>query len=104
MPGDPLFEAFVRLRALNDGSFEREARAGILPGVERLATDAAGVVAAKKIFDFAKAGLAELGEAQKVAAQTNAVIRSTGGEAGISAPHVDELATSLAKLSGKDDE
>jgi hypothetical protein len=46
----------------------------------------------------------ELGEAQKVAAQTESVIESTGGVAGVAASHVSELAESLMQLSGVDDE
>jgi hypothetical protein len=39
---------------------------------------------------------------QKLMAQTNAVIKSTGGTAGVSAPHVDKLADSIEKMSGMD--
>ena len=39
-----------------------------------------------------------------VAAQTNAVSKSTGGVANVSAKDVDALATSLSQLSGVDDE
>ena len=46
----------------------------------------------------------ETAEMQKVAAQTNAVLKSTGGIAGVSAKDVAKLATSLSKLSGVDDE
>ena len=51
-----------------------------------------------------RATFAEVQEAQKVAAQTNAVLKSTGGIAGVSAKDVDKLATSLSNLSGVDDE
>jgi hypothetical protein len=46
----------------------------------------------------------ELSKAQKVGAQTNAVIESTGGVAGVSAEHVQELADQLLNLTGVDDE
>lgn len=49
-------------------------------------------------------GFSEFMEAQKVAAQTAAVLKSTGGVAGASARHVDQLATSLSRMSGVDDE
>lgn len=52
----------------------------------------------------AKVGFDELKEGQNVAAQTNAVLKSTGGVAHVTAGHVDELATSLLKKSGVDDE
>ena len=45
-----------------------------------------------------------MSEAQKVGAQTNAVIKSTGGAANVSAKQVDALAESLLKKSGVDDE
>jgi hypothetical protein len=51
-----------------------------------------------------RAGFSELAEAQKVAAQTRAVIRSTGGVANVSAKHVDTLSTALSRMSGIDDE
>lgn len=50
------------------------------------------------------AAFGEMADAQKVAAQTNAVLKSTGGVAGVTAGHVDTLATSLMNLSGTDDE
>lgn len=43
-------------------------------------------------------------ESYKVGQQTAAVIKSTGGEAGVSAKHVGDLATALSKKSGADDE
>lgn len=49
-------------------------------------------------------GFSELSESQKVAAQTAAVLRSTGGIANVSAKRVDKLATSLSRMSGVDDE
>lgn len=51
-----------------------------------------------------KRGFSELADAQKVMAQTNAVLRSTGGAANVTAKHVDKLATRLSRLSGIDDE
>lgn len=43
-------------------------------------------------------------ESQKVAAQTNAVIKSTGGAAGVTAANVSDYAASLSRMSGQDDE
>src|SRR5215510_11715442 len=40
----------------------------------------------------------------QVAAQTGAVIKSTGGIAGVTAQHVDKLASQISSLSGMDDE
>ena len=66
-----------------------------------LAAGAAGVGAL--VFTL-KAGISEYVEAQKVAAQTNAVIKSTGGVANVTAKDIDTLAESLMKKSGVDDE
>lgn len=52
----------------------------------------------------AAAGIKELTNSGKVAAQTEAVIRSTGSAANVTAKHVDDLATSLMHQSGADDE
>ena len=49
-------------------------------------------------------GIGEFNQSQKAAAQTAAVIKSTGGIANVSAKRVDDLATSLMNLSGIDDE
>lgn len=53
---------------------------------------------------LARGAFNEAQEAQKVAGQTNAVIKSTGAAAGISAKHVDDLANSISKAAGIDDE
>lgn len=50
------------------------------------------------------AATSEFSENQKVAAQTAAAIKSTGGVAAVSAAHIDALGQSLSNLSGIDDE
>ena len=50
------------------------------------------------------AAIGEFEEAEKSAAQTEAVIRSTGNAAGVSAKQQDELVQSLSKLAAVDDE
>ena len=62
---------------------------------------AAGVYALGKA---AKIGWDEYNQGAKVAAQTNAVIKSTGGAANVTAKHVEDLGKSLMNLSGVDDE
>lgn len=52
----------------------------------------------------AKIGFDELVDSQRVMKQTQAVIKSTGGEANVTAEHVDTLSQSLLQLSGVDDE
>jgi hypothetical protein len=64
----------------------------------------AGLALAGGLAIAAKVGFDELAEGQKVAAQTNAVLKSTGGVANVTAKQVDELASSLSKKSGIDDE
>lgn len=51
-----------------------------------------------------KRGIDDFNESQKVAAQTRAVLKSTGGAAGVTAKHVNQLANSLSQMSGVDDE
>jgi hypothetical protein len=57
-----------------------------------------GLVAAAKL------GFDEFQQGQRVAAQTNAVLKSTGGISNVTAKQVDKLATSLMRKSGIDDE
>lgn len=77
-------------------------------GIGGVAKKAAGLFAAAfvvtKSIDFFKSAVDEAREAQKVGAQTAAVIASTGGAAGISAKHVEELASKLSTLDGVDRE
>lgn len=51
-----------------------------------------------------KVGVDEMLEAQRVTAQTNAVIKSTGGAANVSAQGLAKLAGALSNVSGVDDE
>lgn len=53
---------------------------------------------------FVAMGVGELAEAQKVQAQTNAVLKSTGQVAGVTAGHVEELSSRLSMLAAVDDE
>lgn len=99
-----LGDAYVRLRSLADGTFEADARATMLPAIERLAGDAALLWAGKKIFDIGKEGVDRLGELQKTDAQTAARLQATGGAAGVTAAQVEELATQMQKLAGVDHE
>jgi hypothetical protein len=64
----------------------------------------ASVIAAAGIGRFLSGSIDEAREAQKVGAQTNAVLKSTGGVANVSAKSVGLLATSLSNKIGVDDE
>jgi hypothetical protein len=74
---------------------------GTLAKTGALAAGAAGIGAVAVTL---RQGIAEYTEAAKVAAQTNAVIKSTGQIANVTAKDVDRLATSLMKKTGVDDE
>lgn len=64
----------------------------------------AGAAVAGGFALVVKKGFDELGESQKVAAQTEAVIKATGGAANVSAKQVSQLAEAISKKSGIDDE
>ena len=65
---------------------------------------AAGAAGVGAITATLKIGVDRWEQATKIAAQTAAAIKSTGGEAHVTAGHVDELATSIMKKSGIDKE
>lgn len=65
---------------------------------------AAAAFAINKIGDAIGGSFREFSEQAKVAAQTNAAIKSTGGVANVTAQQVDRLATRISNLSGIDDE
>jgi hypothetical protein len=70
----------------------------------RKAAGAAGLALGGALALGARAGFRELAQGAKATAQTNAVLKSTGGIANVSAKQVDKLATSILKKSGIDDE
>ena len=72
--------------------------------VGKLAGLAAGAAGLGALIGGLKIGIGEFAQSAKVAAQTNAVLKSTGGIAGVTADQVDSLATALMKKSGIDDE
>lgn len=56
------------------------------------------------LLALGKKSIDAFGESQKVAAQTEAVLRSTGAAAGVSGDHIADLAERLKRLSGIEDE
>jgi len=64
----------------------------------------AAAMTAKVAIDFLGDSIAEAKEAEKVMAQTAAVIKSTGGAAGVTATQVDTLASKISGMTGIDDE
>jgi hypothetical protein len=75
-----------------------------LGGIAKTAGLAAGATGLGAIAYTLKAGIDEYSQSSKVAAQTQAVIKSTGGAANVTAKQVDRLSTSLMNKSGADDE
>jgi phage-related protein len=68
---------------------------------------ASAIVASKAmdgLMSAGKAAISEFFDAQKVMAQTEAVLKSTGSAANVTADQVSSLAESLMKKSGVDDE
>jgi len=75
-----------------------------LAGIGRKVAMAGAIAGLAALGAAARTGFKEMEEGQKVAADTNAVLKSTGGVANVTAQHVSDLATSLMKKSGVDDE
>lgn len=102
----------ARLRAYLDadtGAFDRKMRQSetTTQRFGRVAKTALVGGAAAGLYLFGKAakiGWDEYNQGQQVAAQTNAVIKSTGGVANVSAEQVEKLGTALMMKSGVDDE
>lgn len=65
---------------------------------------AAGAAGVGALYVTLKAGIGDFAESQKVAAQTGAVLKSTGQAANVTAKDVDNLAQSISNYSGIDDE
>ena len=77
---------------------------GRLKAVGKAGALAAGVAGVGALIYTFKSGFDEWKKQQLVAAQTNAVIKSTGGVARVSAEHVSALGNALLRKSGIDDE
>jgi hypothetical protein len=75
-----------------------------LKGIGKAAAFGAGAAGIGALVAGLKIGIGEFAQGQKVAAQTAAVLKSTGSAAGVTADHVSSLATALMKKSGIDDE
>lgn len=73
-------------------------------GLAKAGVVAAGAAGLAALTATLKIGVDEFTNAAKVSAQTEAVIKSTGGAAGVTAKQVDRLATSMMKKTGVDDE
>jgi hypothetical protein len=89
------------LGTATDGTSRFGSALGTLAKTGALAAGAAGIGAVAVTL---RQGIKEYTESAKVAAQTNAVIESTGQIANVTAKDVDKLAESLMRKSGVDDE
>lgn len=78
--------------------------AGISGQASTIAKGVAGIFATIGTARFFRGALAEAQEAVKIGNLTNAVIRSTGGVAGITSDQVSKLASNLSKVAAVDDE
>lgn len=96
-------EAFVTLRP-DTSRFAAEAQTNIGQPLKKIATGAVALFAAVKVKDFLGGAVDAARESNKVAAQTEAVIRSTGGAANLTAGDFEKLAGSISRKTGIDDE
>lgn len=96
-----------RIKDTNDAFEDSEKKsskfAGALGGVAKGAAFAAGGAALGGLFATIKVGIADFKENQEIAAQTEAVLKSTGGAAKVTADEVNALAGAIAAKSGVDD-
>lgn len=109
---DVVGEAVVRIRQ-DDSGFDpadagKRAGTGYSKGfggaIKGLGAAIAGVVVAGKALDFLGDSVGEAREAQKVAAATTQIIKSTGSAANVTADEVSSLAGALSAKAGVDDE
>ena len=92
------------LRNSGDAASTFGSKMGKMAKVVGLAALGAGAAVTAGFVYTLKRGFDELAESQKVMAQTEAGIKSTGGAAKVTAKDVESLAESLSLMSGVDDE
>ncbi len=91
-------------RALGDAEGHTNKFGNALGGIAKAGVLAAGAAGVGGLFVTLKAGIDDFKESARVSAQTEAVIKSTGGSAKITAGEVGKLAESISAYSGVDDE
>lgn len=95
------------VRGIGDEADRARRRSGVLSSALSTLGSNAGLAALGMGALAVKVGADSIGEwreAQKAAAQTEAVIRSTGGAAGVTATEIGALANRLSVIAGVDDE
>jgi len=93
-----LNRAIGRAEATTDGFGKK------LGNLGKVAAGAAGAAGIGALIFGLKAGISEYQQNQKEAAILNAVLKSTGHSANVTAKHVTDLSTALMKKTGIDDE
>lgn len=96
-------EAFVAIRPDTRG-FERDAQTQIGSPLKKIAVAAAASFAAIKVKDFLGGAVNAARESNKIAAQTAAAIKSTGGAAKVTADQIGDLASAISRKTAVDDE
>jgi hypothetical protein len=91
-------------RGMTDVQRKSDTTKGRLRSLGRTAVVAAGAAGLGALVATFKIGIDEFSEAAKVGAQTEAVIKSTGGAAKVTSKHVEDLAGALSAKTGMDDE
>lgn len=96
-------DAFIDIKARTD-NFDDDATRKLTTSLKKVMAGVGAAVAVDKIFDLGKGAFDAAIDSQKIGKQTEAVIKSTGMAAGISAQQIEDLATSLSKKNTVDDE
>lgn len=86
------------------GDFSRRSEKGVLGSFKKMAGAATAIFAGAQVVSLFGDMIEEAREAAKVTRLTEAVLKSTGGVAKVSADDVDALSSALSKKAGIDDE
>ena len=73
-------------------------------GIAEVGRSITGLIAGAGLVRFFQGAISEAQQAQQVMRQTNAVIQSTGGVAGVTAGHLADLSGQLSQVAAVDDE
>lgn len=102
---DGIAKTQSQVRGLHGDLGKADDQAGKTSSTLKTMAKGAGIAAGiGAITGAVGAAVSEFGEARKVAAQTRAVIKSTGGVANVSAKDIDALTGAISRKTGIDDE
>lgn len=96
-------EAFVAIRPDSKG-FKADVERDVETPLRNVKSMVAGLAVGAAALSFAKGGLDELKEQQAVASKLEATLKATGGAANVTKDELDDMASSLQDLTGKDAE